>query len=92
MDTVCPELAARTTLWVTHAIDIPISPPSLQAPLKPGPQLMRLAPPIAGEPGRVELAGWVALNQATTRFLEVEARGPALITGRLTTSARSIGR
>ena len=83
-DTVSPELAARTTVWVTHAVDQPMGEPAFEPPGgRPALALQRIRLPgqAKGDPERVELTGWVALQQASTRFLEVEARGPGLITG-----------
>lgn len=42
MAAVMPELAARATIWVTHAIDRPVHPPSFESAPEPGLVLRRV--------------------------------------------------
>ncbi len=81
---VIPELAARTTLWVTHAVDKPLVPPSFDTtqPLT----LDRVADPAHGD--TVQVNGAFRLDAASTRFVEVLGSGASLISGTFDNDSR----
>ncbi|MER2252887.1 hypothetical protein ABS772_23490 [Methylorubrum podarium] len=106
---VVPEVAARTTIRCTHAINRPALPPSFEVAGAPQPNLTprfalqrldaaerskTLAENATGEfqlvgswsteravPGSTDvvLGGTIWMDLATTRFLEVRANGPSLV-------------
>ena len=81
LDTVTPEIAARTTVWVTHALDKPVQAPTFEVDNCHAPANVRRVPAEADHPARVQLIGWVALHRTSTRFLEVMATAPGLVSG-----------
>lgn len=94
---VAPEISARTTLWVTHAIDKPLLAPLPHAAPLPGLRVHRVndktrasmlhpqaspTPPDATDGDKdVVVDGWIRLDHATTGFLEVVASGASLSSG-----------
>lgn len=109
---LCPELCARTTLSLTHALDRPYVGPSLELPQQdetsavplrllrvnkptrdailkePAPDALLLWDPArwSGEatmPGGTDVVfgGSIAIDRATTGFVELRAEGPSLLTG-----------